>query len=293
MNLQHILKSALEWKVMLWLFNSDTCRISTIVKPSLFKRTYLKWVLVVIAMLLVGWIAHWFVTENPLEYTLQDVREFAKQLFLYSFTAVVAILGYWWNQREQNKRHDDQLYEARWNKTLDQQLEALREQSQMRIKFKKTFRDIPLENTYLYVQRMLDELEEQTDHAMFYLNNDDYYIVDILIEMTTTIMCLFERLPQYLPIPDSEHGNIELNTAVALMLHSYSVRLSNQSCLLEWEIGRLINGKMIERYDLNYGDEGQFEGHFSVEEYETHRAEEYAKTRADLNLSQQDSNTFV
>ncbi|EJE8518661.1 hypothetical protein [Vibrio parahaemolyticus] len=262
-------------------------------KPLLFIRTYLKWALIVIAMLLVGWIAHWFVTENPLEYTLQDVREFSKQLFLYSFTAAVAILGYWWNQREQNKRHDDQLYEARWNKTLDQQLEALREQSKMRIKFKKTFRDIPLENTYLYVQRMLDELEEQTDHAMFYLNNDDYYIVDILIEMTSTIMCLNERLPQYLPIPDSEQGNIELNTAVVLMLHSYSVRLSNQSCLLDWEIGRLINGKMIERYDLNYGDEGQFGGHCSVEEYDKYRAEEYAKTRADLNLPPQDSNTFV
>lgn len=278
---------------MLWLFNSDTYRISTIVKPLLFIRTSLKWALIVITMLLVGWVAHWFVTDNPLEYTLQDVRELSKQLFLYSFTAAVAILGYWWNQREQNKRHDDQLYEARWNKTLDQQLEALREQSKMRIKFKKTFRDIPLEDTYLYVQRMLDELEEQTDHAMFYLNNDDYYIVDILIEMTSTIMCLNERLPQYLPIPGSEQGNIELNTAVVLMLHSYSVRLWNQSYLLDWEIGRLINGKMIERYDLNYGDEDQFEGHCSVEEYEKHRAEEYAKTRADLNLPPQDSNTFI
>lgn len=221
------------------------------------------------------------------------MRELSKQLFLYSFTAGVAILGYWWNQREQNKRHDDQLYEARWNKTLDQLLEALREQSKMRLKFTKIFRDIPLEDTHLYVQSMLDELNEQIEHAFFYLNNDDFRVVEILQEMCDTTLCLYNNLSQFLPLPEDEQDNIELKIALDYVLHAYGKRLLNLSCLLDWEIGRLILGKMIERYDLNYDDEDQFESHCSHEEYEEYRAREYAKTRADLGLPPEDADTFV
>ena len=158
-------------------------------------KEWKKWV--TIAVLIFSVASYWLVTTNPLKFSLQDFRDVLKQVFVYSFAAGVAIFGYWWTQREQDRRHDDQLYEARWNKTLDIQLKALEKLSSKRLALYSELRKVS--KLYLFQFITDDEFRDlklydfeeqiswQSNHTSFYLSHDDFYLLGITFEMTVAI----------------------------------------------------------------------------------------------------------
>lgn len=57
-------------------------------------KEWTKWLKVAVVILTCVLASHWFFTTNPFKFSLQDVRDVLKQVFVYSFAAGVAIFGY-------------------------------------------------------------------------------------------------------------------------------------------------------------------------------------------------------
>lgn len=256
-------------------------------------KEWKKWVTIAVLILIFSMASYWFVTTNPFKFSLQDVRDVLKQVFVYSFTAVVAIFGYWWTQREQDKRHDDQLYEARWNKTLDIQLEALEKLSSDRVELYSEVRKASTLDLYQFITdyefrdlKQYDfakQIRWQSNHTSFYLSHDDFYLMDITFEMTVAIDELESYCNQVLPLP--KDASIELEELVALSIRRYFNKILSLSLVLDWEIGCLIEGKVLDRYDLDVDDENQWGKHDNTESYLEWKEQAYKQQRKLVGLT--------
>lgn len=217
----------------------------------------------------------------------------SKCLFIYSFAAGVAIFGYWWTQREQGRRHDDQLYEARWNKTLDLQLEALDKLSSKRLELYSELRKVS--KLYLFQFITDDEFRDlklydfeeqiswQSNHTSFYLHHDDSYLMDIIFEMTVTIGELESYCNQVVPLP--KDASVELEELVALSIRQHFNKILRLSFVLDWEIGCLIEGKVLDRYDLDLDDDNQWDKHDDTETYLEWKERVYKQQRKLVGLT--------
>ncbi|MEZ9260222.1 hypothetical protein AB4125_21915 [Vibrio splendidus] len=256
-------------------------------------KEWKKWVTIAVLILIFSMASYWFVTTNPFKFSLQDVRDVLKQVFVYSFTVVVAIFGYWWTQREQDKRHDDQLYEARWNRTLDIQLEALEKLSSDRVELYSEVRKASTLDLYQFITdyefrdlKQYDfakQIRWQSNHTSFYLSHDDFYLMDITFEMTVAIDELESYCNQVLPLP--KDVNIELEELVALSIRRYFNKILSLSLVLDWEIGCLIEGKVLDRYDLDVDDENQWGKHDNTESYLEWKEQAYKQQRKLVGLT--------
>ncbi|HHY0605834.1 hypothetical protein R8N45_16055 [Vibrio sp. 1403] len=256
-------------------------------------KEWKKWLKVAVVILTCVLASHWFVTTNPFKFSLQDVRDVLKQVFVYSFAAGVAIFGYWWTQREQDRRHDDQLYEARWNKTLDIQLEALEKLSSERVELYGELRQVS--KLYLYQFIKDDEFRDlkqydfekqiswQSNHTSFYLSHDDFYLMDIIFEMRVAIDELESYCDQVLPLPkDASEKLVEL---VALSIRQHFNKLLRLSLVLDWEIGCLIEGKARDRYGLDLDDDNQWDKYDDTETYLEWKEQVYKQQRELIGLT--------
>ncbi|MEZ9328573.1 hypothetical protein AB4152_05860 [Vibrio breoganii] len=237
--------------------------------------------------LVVGSVVYLLVDGNPLEFSVEDSRQFLIQVVLYSTTAMVAIFGYWWTQREQDKRHDDKLYEARWNKTLDVHLEALRELSDMRVELSIKLKDTAtwklsdFVNNRKYMADTMSEvsasLDRLSNHCFFYFDKDKYYLCDSVNRLQWSFSDLESYTDQVLPVP--EGGAVENAVAMAIRKHIFKVYKHCQ--MIDWEIGILLIGDTLERYDVESEQEvnnSLRDPYTSTEEYKEWKQKEYDET---------------
>lgn len=256
-------------------------------------KEWKKWVMIAVLTLIFAVASYWFVTTNPFKFSLQDVRDVLKQVFVYSFAAGVAIFGYWWTQREQDRRHDDQLYEARWNKTLDIQLEALDKLSNKRLALYSELKKVSKlylfqfitddEFRHLKLYDFEEQINWQSNHTSFYLSHDDFYLMDITFEMTVTIDELESYCNQVLPLP--KDASVELKELVALSIRQHFNKILRLSLVLEWEISCLIEGKVLDRYDLDLDDDNQWDKHNDTETYLEWKERVYKQQRKFVGLT--------
>ncbi|RSD31750.1 hypothetical protein [Vibrio pectenicida] len=256
-------------------------------------KEWKEWVTIAVLILIFAMASYWFATTNPLKFSLQDVRDVLRQVFVYSFAAGVAIFGYWWTQREQDRRHDDQLYEARWNKTLDIQFEALEKLSSKRLALYSELRKVS--KLYLFQFITDDEFRDlklydfeeqiswQSNHTSFYLSHDDFYLMDITFEMTAAIDELESYCNQVLPLP--KDASIELEELVALSIRQHFNKILSLSLVLDWEIGCLIKGKVLDRYDLDLDDDNQWDKQDDTETYLQWKERVYKQQRKYVGLT--------
>ncbi|MCF7353126.1 hypothetical protein [Vibrio sp. CK2-1] len=256
-------------------------------------KKWKKWATIAVLILIFSVASYWFITINPFKFSLQDVRDVLKQVFVYSFAAIVAIFGYWWTQREQDRRHDDQLYEARWNKTLDRQLEALDKLSSKRVELYSELRKVSKLDLYQFITdnefRLLKQydfekqIRWQLNHTSFYLSHDDFYLIDIILEMTVAIDELESYCNQVLPL--SKDASIALEDLVALSVSQHFNKILKLSLILDWEVGCLIEGKVLDRYYLGVDDDNQWDKHDNTEAYLEWKVQEYKKQRELVGLT--------
>ncbi|MBE3853309.1 hypothetical protein HJ177_20655 [Vibrio parahaemolyticus] len=255
----------------------------------------IKWLLILLIFGLTVLLIYWFIKVNPLKLSVKDVREVFKQVFVYSFAACVAVFGYWWTQRQQNYRHDDELYEARWNKTLDLQLEALDKLSKMCTELRIDILRMSKWHIYQFVHDdvyMADNLRgiegsilKMMSHTFFYLEDDDFYLIEVMTEITGSINDLEGYIDQVLPLPQDIESDVEV--LITRAINGHFNKINRLSLLLDWEIGMLKRGKVTERYDLKEDDDNQWNSHpdSDSDSYNKWKFREYKSERTFLGLS--------
>lgn len=232
------------------------------------------YILQIVAFLLATLIAY-MLFVNPLEFTRDEIRDFSLKAMLYSLTAIVAILGYWWTQVKQQARHDDSLFEERWNKTLDLKKDALVEMCQTRANL-----DRILTNNIRY---HIDQLIDDTDHfnnvamelrqnsnkisdmaMMFLADNDDEEVSTKVLDFSIKLLDMESCLEKWMPIPSD---NISARLAIKHLIVTHMRGMSVTVDDLKWEIQCEAYGLVIQRYDINRDDDEQLNDYGSNEEY--------------------------
>ncbi|CAH6822755.1 conserved hypothetical protein [Vibrio chagasii] len=243
-----------------------------------FIKNYILLIVAFVLAILIGYM----IFANPLEFSKNEIREFSLKAMLYSLTAIVAILGYWWTQVKQQERHDDSLYEERWNKTLDIKKDALVEMCQLRANMSGI-----ITNTTRY---HLDEFIEQEGYfnnvvkelrqngekitdlgAMFLMDNEDEEVTIKALEFNLKLLDMESCLDQWLPIPND---NVDAERAIRHLVVTHLRSLSYIVDDLRWEIHCEAQGIVIQRYDINRDDDEQLSGYVSNEEYLDWKKEE-------------------
>ncbi|MGC9460227.1 hypothetical protein [Vibrio genomosp. F10] len=256
-------------------------------------KKYLKWLVVVLIAIVLIMFCYWFIKTNQFEFNKQDVRDVLKQIFVYSFAAGVAVCGYWWTQERQQERHDDQLFEARWNQALDIQLSALEKLVKMRSEIYIALMRLARQDSYKLIvdedfrEQVIididDSFQRMSDHINFYLNSDDYYLSNTMLEMRITLTELECYIEQVLPLPDKPEEHLE--HSVYLAVRSHLLKVIKLAQLMDWEIWTIKEGKILERYDVSQDDDSQWDKHEPEEEYMRWKLKEFKKERRSLGLT--------
>ncbi|CAK3754323.1 conserved hypothetical protein [Vibrio crassostreae] len=232
------------------------------------------YILQIVVFLMVCLIAYMLIA-NPLGFTDIEIREFALKAMLYSITAIVAVLGYWWTQIKQDERHNDNLFEERWNKTLDIKKDALVEMCQIRANIER----ILANNIRYYIFKFIEDHDYRNDVAMelrqhcnkimdmaemFLSDNENEEVSTKALDINLKILDMEDCLSRWLPIPNDD---IEAEAAIADLAAAHLKAIIAVVCELRWEIQCEAHGLVIQRYDINRDDDEQFDGYLSKEEY--------------------------
>ncbi|CAH6803889.1 hypothetical protein [Vibrio crassostreae] len=232
------------------------------------------YILQIVVFLMVCLIAYMLIA-NPLGFSDIEIREFALKAMLYSITAIVAVLGYWWTQIKQDERHNDNLFEERWNKTLDIKKDALVEMCQIRANIER----ILANNIRYYIFKFIEDHDYRNDVAMelrqhcdkildmaemFLSDNENEEVSTKALDINFKLLDMEDCLSRWLPIPNDD---IEAEAAIADLAAAHLKAIIAVVYELRWEIQCEAHGLVIQRYDINRDDDEQFDGYLSKEEY--------------------------